>query len=103
MANFQKSLETLEGTDTQVLGVSMDSPFANKAFADSLGAKFPLLSDRDGTVSKAYGVYDEKNNVSRRANILIDKEGKIIEMQLGNEAISPDKIVTACERTKGKG
>jgi hypothetical protein len=47
-------------------------------------------------------VYDEKNNVSRRANILIDKEGKIIEMQLGNEAISPDKIVTACERTKGK-
>ena len=35
MKNFQKNLKKLEATDTQVLGVSMDSPFANKAFADS--------------------------------------------------------------------
>jgi peroxiredoxin len=103
MENFQKNLTTLEGTDTQVLGVSMDSPYANKAFADSVGAKFPLLSDRDGEVSRLYGVYNEQYKAARRANILIDKEGKIIEMQLDREAVNPDKIVVACERTRSKG
>lgn len=102
MENFQKSIERLEGTDTQVLGVSMDSPFANKAFADSVGAKFPFLSDRDGEVSRLYGVYSEQYKAARRVNILVDKEGKIIEMQLDREAVNPDKIVIACERTKGK-
>jgi peroxiredoxin len=31
MKNFQQNLQKLEAADTQVLGVSMDSPFANKA------------------------------------------------------------------------
>ena len=33
--------EKLEAADTQVLGVSMDSPFANKAFADQIGVTLP--------------------------------------------------------------
>ena len=41
MKNFQKNLQKLEATDTQVLGVSMDSPFSNKAFADQIGVTFP--------------------------------------------------------------
>ncbi|HYN14839.1 MAG TPA: redoxin domain-containing protein [Terriglobales bacterium] len=40
MRNFQQNLTKLEATDTQVLGVSMDSPFANKAFADQNGITF---------------------------------------------------------------
>jgi peroxiredoxin len=102
VANFQQNLERLEGADTQVLGVSMDSPFANKAFADSLGATFPLLSDRDGTVSRLYGVYNAQNNIGRRANILIGKDGRVVEMQLDREAIDPDHIVLACERQRLK-
>ena len=102
MKNFQQNLKKLEAADTQVLGVSMDSPFANKAFADSIGVTFPLLSDWGGEVTRQYGIYMEKYKAARRINFLIDKEGKIAEMQVDREAIDPSKLVAACERRKLK-
>ena len=102
MKNFQQNLAKLEGTDTQVLGVSMDSPFANKAFADSIGVTFPLLSDWGGEVTRKYGIYHEKYKAARRVNFLIGKDGKLAEMALDQEAIDPAKIVAACERRKLK-
>ena len=44
MQPFQANLEKLEAADTQVLGVSMDSPFSNKAWAEQIKVSFPLLS-----------------------------------------------------------
>ena len=102
MKNFQQNLKRLEATDTQVLGVSMDSPFANKAFADSIGVTFPLLSDWGGDITHQYGVYVDKYKAARRVNFLIDKEGRIREEQLDKDAIDPSKIVDACERPKLK-
>ena len=102
MKNFQQNLEKLEAADTQVLGVSMDSPFANKAFADQIGVKFPLASDWGGEITRQYGVYVDKYKAARRINFLIGKDGKILEEQLDDEAIDPTKIVAACERHKLK-
>lgn len=102
MKNFQQNLAKLEATDTQVLGVSMDSPFANKAFADSIGVTFPLLSDWGGEVTRKYGIYHEGYKAARRVNFLIDKDGKLAEMVLDKEAIDPAKIVDACQRRKLK-
>ena len=102
MKNFQQNLAKLEATDTQVLGVSMDSPFANKAFADSIGVTFPLLSDWGGEVTHKYGIYNQGYKAARRVNILIDKDGKVAEIVLDKEAIDPAKIVDACERKKLK-
>jgi peroxiredoxin len=102
MKNFQQNLEKLEAADTQVLGVSMDNPFANKAFADQIGVKFPLASDWGGEVTRQYGVYVDKYKAARRINFLIGKDGKILEEQLDDEAIDPTKIVAACERHKLK-
>jgi len=45
MQNFQKNFGKLEAADTQVLGVSMDSPFSNAAWAEKEGIKLPILSD----------------------------------------------------------
>jgi peroxiredoxin len=103
MKNFQQNLKKLEATDTQVLGVSMDSPFSNKAFADQIGVTFPLLSDWGGEISRKYGIYLDKYKAARRVNFLIGKDGKILEEQIDNEAIDPKKIVDACERPKLKG
>jgi len=100
MKNFQQSLHALEASDTQVLGVSMDSPFANKAFADQIGVTFPLLSDWGGEVTHTYGLYVDKYKAPRRVNFLIGKDGKILEEQVDKEAIDPKKIVAACERHK---
>src|SRR5579864_7277689 len=103
MKNFQANLKRLEATDTQVLGVSMDSWFANKAFADQIGVTFPLLSDWGGEVTRQYGIYVDEYKAARRVNFLIGKDGKILEEQIDSEAIDPAKIVTACERHKLKG
>ena len=102
MQNFQANLAKLEAADTQVLGVSMDSPFSNAAWAEKINVSFPLLSDWGGDITKKYGLYDEKHKIGRRVNFLIDKEGKIIEMQLDSDAVDPAAIVTSCERRKLK-
>jgi len=102
MKNFQQNLHRLEATDTQVLGVSMDSPYANKAWADQIGVTFPLLSDWGGEVAHRYGVFVDEYKAARRINFLIGKDGKILEEQLDREAIDPSKIVDACERPKLK-
>jgi len=102
MKNFQANLKRLEATDTQVLGVSMDSPFSNHAFAESIGVTFPLLSDWGGETTKKYGMYMDKFKAARRVNFLIGKDGRIKEEQIDNDAIDPSKIVDACERPKLK-
>jgi len=100
MKNFQQNLQKLEAADTQVLGVSMDSPFANRAFAEQIGVSFPLLSDWGGEVAHQYGIYTDKYKAARRVNFLIGKDGKILEEQVDKEAIDPAKIVSECERHK---
>ena len=108
MKAFQSNLEKLEASDTQVLGVSIDSPFSNHKFAEENGVTFPLLSDMTAKAIDEYGLGQDfeiggvKMKSARRATFLIDKEGKIVEMSVGGEAIDPSKIVTACERTKLK-
>lgn len=106
MRNFQQNLQKLEAADTQVLGVSMDSPFSNYAFAQQNGVTFPLLSDISGEATRAYGllnpidIHGVKMNTARRATFLISKEGKVEEVQVDKEAVDPTKIVTICERKK---
>src|SRR5437764_8448117 len=102
MQAFQHDMQKLEAADTQVLGVSMDSPFSNKAWAQQIGVTFPLLSDWGGDVTRQYGLYDPRYKAARRVNYLIDKSGKVVEMQIDSDAVDPTKIVTLCERRKTK-
>jgi len=102
MQNFQQNLEKLEAADTQVLGVSMDCTFSNRAWAEQIKITFPLLSDWGGETVRKYGIYSPKYKAARRVNYVIDKKGKVAEMQVDNEAIDPTKIVTFCERRTHK-
>ena len=102
MQALQHDLKRLDATDTQVLGVSMDSSFSNKAFADQIGVTFPLLSDWGGETTHQYGIYLDKYKAARRVNFLIGKDGKILEEQIDKDAIDPTKIVDACQRPKLK-
>jgi peroxiredoxin len=102
MQNFQQNLQKLEAADTQVLGVSMDSTFSNAAWAEKISVTFPLLSDWGGEVTKQYGLYNPKYKAARRVNYLIDKDGKVVEMQIDNDAVDPTKIVTLCERRQAR-
>jgi peroxiredoxin (alkyl hydroperoxide reductase subunit C) len=103
MQNFQKNLQKLEAADTQVLGVSMDSPFSNAAWAEKEGYKFPILSDWGGELTRQLGIYNTQYHAARRVTFLLDKEGKVLETQMDREAIDPTAVVASCERRKLKG
>ena len=89
MKAYQADIAKFEATDTQVLGVSMDSFAANKRFAQDIGVTFPLLSDWHRKVTKHYGLFNEKTGYSARATIVIDKEGIIRHVEEGRTAIDP--------------
>jgi peroxiredoxin len=103
MKAFQANLAKVEGSDTQVLGVSIDSPFANHAFATQNGITFPILGDMSAKAIKEYGLEKEYHiggatiASARRATYLIDKEGRVVEEQVDNDAVDPTKIVEACQ------
>jgi len=103
MQNFQKNLQRLEAANTQVLGISMDSPFSNKAWKEKIAVTFPLLSDWGGDVTRKYGLFDDKHKTGRRVNYLVDKEGKIVNVQADRDAVDPTNTVEACERSEHKG
>lgn len=67
-----------QAVDTEVLGISANVRFSQKAFADSLKLNYPLLSDSKGQkVIKAYGVFDEKKQRAKRSYFIVDKQGII--------------------------
>ena len=109
MKAFQQNIAKLEAADTQVLGVSMDSPFSNFNFAQINGVSFPLLGDWGGAVTREYGLAQDRDiqgvkmTTARRATFLIDKSGKVVEEWVDNVAVDPTQVVEACERQKMKG
>ena len=70
---YQEVLGDLEADGAKLLGVSVDSAFAHKAFQRHLGVSIPLLADfhPKGEVAKAYGVWVEDYGVSARALVMI--------------------------------
>jgi peroxiredoxin len=81
MCTFRDSLSRFNALNAQVVGISVDAPFANKAFATQNNLQFPLLSDFNRTALKAYGIVHEGfsglngYSVSRRSVFILDKDG----------------------------
>lgn len=63
--------------DAEVFGISTDSFFSHKAWAEALDLKHRLLADMHRTVAKAYGLYFEPLNCAKRATVIVDKEGRV--------------------------
>lgn len=68
-----------DGQGVQVIGVSVDTPFSLKAWAEQQGYQFPLLSDfwPHGEVAQAYGVFNEKAGLANRGTFLIGTDGVV--------------------------
>jgi alkyl hydroperoxide reductase subunit AhpC len=81
-------LAKFEAADTQVLGISVDSKFCHKAWADSFGGiAFPLLADfhPKGGVSMNYGLWLDDKGITDRATVLVGKDGNV----LWSESVTP--------------
>ena len=96
MKAYQADIAKFETNDTQVFGVSIDSPYANAEFAKQLGVTFPLLSDIKHTVVKDYGIYNEDGGYGNRATFVIDKDGIIQHIDEGSVAIDITGAADAC-------
>jgi len=95
--NYRDNLAKFREFNAQVLGISVDSPFAQKEFAKQNGVEYPLLSDLKKEVSRQYGVLLEDRGVSNRVTFVIDKEGRIRNIEAGNSAISVNGAISALQ------
>jgi peroxiredoxin len=83
MCALRDSLSSLEDLNARVVGISVDAPFANKAFADHNKLGFPLLSDHTREVSKKYcGLYDGFAHIpgytaAKRSVFILDADGTV--------------------------
>ncbi|MEB0265977.1 thioredoxin-dependent thiol peroxidase [Cryobacterium sp. 10I5] len=81
--DFRDSLGSLETAGYRVLGISRDTPEKLRAFRDAEGLTFPLLSDADLTVHRAYAAWGEKNLYGKtvtgvlRSTFVIDEAGLV--------------------------
>jgi mycoredoxin-dependent peroxiredoxin len=85
-----------------VLGISVDSVWANKAFREQLGIEFPILSDAKHEVARKFGVLDEENGVARRTTFVIDPNGVVQHIDQAREALDPNGAIGVCQRLHKK-
>ena len=80
---FSAQKEAFEAHGAKVFGISRDTMAKHEKFAAKHNLTVPLLSDEEGHVTEAYGVWVEKNMYGKtsmgieRATYLIDADGKI--------------------------
>ncbi len=83
---FRDTAKEYERAGAAILGVSLDNLNSHAKFVDKFSLPFPLLSDEDQAVSRAYGVYKLKQMYGReywgieRTTFLIDTNGTILKI-----------------------
>ena len=85
-SGFRDHLETFNGLNTSIIGVSRDSLKRHINFSKKNQLNFPLISDADGKICEKYGVWQQKQNYGRsymgivRSTFLINSEGSVAEV-----------------------
>ncbi len=91
MCTFRDNLGRLGDLNAAILGISVDTPFANKAFADQHKINFPLLSDYTRAVVSAYDVQLPNlagltgYTAAKRAVFVLDNGGTIRYMWVSDD------------------
>jgi len=84
--SFNDNLSRIKRRGAVVIGISADSVDSHVRFAETFGLSFPLLSDPERSVIKAYGVWKEKNMYGKRSmgiertTFVIDERGTIVRV-----------------------
>ncbi|MBY0470247.1 thioredoxin-dependent thiol peroxidase [bacterium] len=84
--DFRDSIAQFKRLKTAVLGVSKDSVEKHEKFKKKYNLNFPLLSDEEGKICEAYGVWKQKSMYGRkymgieRTTFLIDSSGKVAKI-----------------------
>ena len=98
MCKLKEDMEVFNNLDATVLGISVDSPWANAAFSEKYDLNFDLLSDLDRTATKSYDLLFEGlggiegYTCANRGVVIIDSEGTIKYRWVAepNPGVEPD-------------
>jgi peroxiredoxin len=76
---MRDDLSAFHNDDVELLAISCDPIYAQRAFAEQEGYKFPVLADfwPHGQAAKAYGVFDEARGCAVRGTFIINKDGAV--------------------------
>jgi glutaredoxin-dependent peroxiredoxin len=90
LCTFRDALAQLNKAKAQVYGISVDTFFTLKAFQDQQQLTFPLLSDFNKEVIRAYGVFNEDmiglKGIAKRAVFVLDKDGIVRHREVLDDA-----------------
>ncbi len=109
MCTMRDGISKYNQLGVQVVGISVDGPFANQAFKTANNINFPLLSDFDKITLKAFDHYQENfagikgHTVSKRAAYVLDKDSIVrFKWVSDNPGVEPDYVTIAREAEKVK-
>ena len=85
LPEFEEARPQIETLGGRTLGISVDSWQANEVFARQIGVRYPLLSDFDRGVCRAYGVFDEARFTSGRALFVVDRAGNVAHAEVAGD------------------
>jgi peroxiredoxin len=101
LVNDMKQFETL---DAEVLGVSVDSVWSHKAYAEKMGIKYSLLADFQprGAMAEKYGVFLADKGITGRAIVIVNKAGKVAWVKNYDIPVVPDlkEVAAALQQVK---
>ena len=100
MAKYQENTGEFNSNNTVLLGMSVDSVWANVAFAEKLGVQFHILSDAKRDISRSYGVFDDQSAIARRTTFVIDRQGVVQKVFMAQEALDPAHALATCALLK---
>src|SRR5436309_11305398 len=103
-ACFVNDMKKFETLDAEVLGVSVDSVWSHKAYAEKMGIKYSLLADFQprGAMAERYGVFLPDKGITGRAIVIVNKDGKVAWVKNYDIPVVPDvtEVASALQQVK---
>jgi mycoredoxin-dependent peroxiredoxin len=103
-ACFVNELKLFGTLDAEVLGVSVDSVWSHKAYAEKMGIQYPLLADFHprGAMAEKYGAYLPEKGITNRSIYIVNKAGNIAWYKNYDIPVVPDlkEVADALQQVK---
>ena len=85
LASYAREWNEFERRGTQLAGISVDPPANNARMVGKLRIPYPLLSDARGEVARAYGLWNEGDNVATPAVVVVNRSGEVSYLYAGSD------------------
>lgn len=106
LGDLAEKYSEIKKIGAEILAISTDSVYVHKAWHDFSPLikkiEYPLLSDRNGEVSRTYGVYSDEDGIAMRGTFIIDPDGILRSMEVSDASVgrSSEELIRKLEACK---